>query len=120
MKIIKFRAWNGVERRMIIYNLNIMNDCGSLSANFEDENFTELMQYTGLKDKNGKEIYEGDIIYQGDIVMGKIIFQEGGFKIDVNSKNQMPSQINQDRASHWEVIGNIYENPELFAKHKNE
>jgi uncharacterized phage protein (TIGR01671 family) len=68
-----------------------------------------LMQYTGLKDKNGVEIYEGDIVRFLDIdgvdSVTEVEFREGGFYPFA------PDFI------HWcnvEVIGNIYENPELL------
>ena len=78
----------------------------------------ELLQYTGLKDKTGKEIYEGDIVkcYQGgvmtaDVVM-KISFYEAAFML-TNEANHVPLGAfpEEDLA----IIGNIYENPELLG-----
>ena len=81
-----------------------------------------VMQYTGLKDKNGKEIYEGDITRvhneYGQIISERVTeFKElidefEGFKIKIG----MGFNINSDSASESEVIGNIYENPELLTK----
>lgn len=79
-----------------------------------DEN--TIGQYTGLHDKNGKEIYEGDIvkIKYRDEDIGKVIYEHNGFSIDVTNMNK-----NYGRVSFVdnfiEVIGNIYENPELLG-----
>lgn len=69
----------------------------------------KIMQYTGLKDKNDKEIYEGDIIRISKLVNDVIVFENGQFKpkkaTDYESYNFM---INS------EIIGNIYENSLLL------
>ena len=81
----------------------------------------ELMQYTGLKDKNGKEIYEGDIIFDCDVIkwcdkcIGEQVFWgdvchncDGDYSL-----GEIVSEIDLTKITE-EVIGNIYENPELF------
>lgn len=82
----------------------------------------ELMQYTGLKDKNGKEIYEGDILeyfrikpgtenYYPDRTKRKAIkWEEYNRCVGYNMR-----PIIEEDDNYWEVIGNIYENPELLA-----
>lgn len=69
----------------------------------------ELMQYTGLKDKNGKEIYEGDIM---PVNGGKyvVVYSEDYARYCL----QMPSGRMFIPSKNSEVIGNIYENPELL------
>jgi len=89
----------------------------------------ELMQFTGLKDKNGIDIYEGDIIryfnLSGELAIGIIVFKDGSFRFK-NTNNQEVRQWN-DGNHDWysienielfemEIIGNIYENPEFLNK----
>lgn len=105
---------------------NVLHDC-----NNEQEKFV-LMQYTGLKDKNGKEIYEGDIVlyqdweccYEGG---GNDSFTNKGI-VEYNESNccfNVTERATIDREDvlyegneDLEVIGNIYDNPELLEKGK--
>ena len=122
---IKFRAWDNEKK--------IMTNDFVISANGDriyGWNY-ELMQFTGLKDKNGKEIYEGDIIHNdnGSPLIGKddkclylVKWQEGeyennewlykrpGFEFNKIGKGQHII-FNQ---SQIEIVGNVFENPELL------
>ena len=128
MREIKFRAWDKLSKLMR-YGAEYQ-----LSVIFPFEKDFELMQYTGLKDEKrtvqypeGQEIYEGDIIKQGFKESGCGWFAPGvvEFKHGAWMRGNVRIFVEQDRADYkgsvsnnkWEVISNIYENPELI---KNE
>ncbi|MCK5607497.1 hypothetical protein KAR91_36780 [Candidatus Pacearchaeota archaeon] len=76
-------------------------------------------EYTGLKDKNGKEIYEGDIVKVRalyDTAIGHVVYIDTSFKFKLPDVDKF-SDPHRDIGTGWygiEVIGNIYENPELL------
>ena len=76
-------------------------------------------QYTGLKDKNGKKIYEGDIVkvfISGKWWIAKIIYEHSGFTIDVTNNKELEFGRRGIIERFTEVIGNIYDNPELLKE----
>jgi len=113
MRDIKFRAWHEKLNKMI-YDISVCNsqsewsDESGKSWIFEDD----IMQFTGLKDKNGKEIYEGDIMQHAnpfDIpFVVNWIDSDCGYGFNYGTSSYHIS----DRS--FTVIGNIYENPELL------
>ncbi len=79
----------------------------------------ELMQFTGLIDKNGKEIYEGDILNsQNRILQGVVYYQAPSFVVKRRkyTKTWHEFILHPSEKQFQEVIGNIYENPELLKK----
>jgi len=112
---IKFRAWDKNNNKMVYSGKKYTN--GGLLDWFEDE---DLMQYTGLKDKNGKEIYEGDIVKdkKNHPRMKLVVKYEGvGFSIkDIKNGDCQILFYNSScrKQENIEIIGNIYENPELL------
>jgi len=121
MREIKFRVWDTKEKTFIISKLQYLLD-GTLKA----EPGGILMQYTGLKDKNGKEIYEGDILHWRSWVDTAKNWEEGlkqGWgegkqvvKFELNNKFQISRFQGMGFGKEEEVIGNIYENPDLLQK----
>lgn len=101
------------------YNVNdIENRIFTLDGMYIHEVEEETVgQYTGLKDKNGKEIYEGDIYHQGDRNILYVVeyTQDCSFM-----GRQVRTKGSRTGLAYWqdriEVIGNIYENPELLEK----
>ncbi|WP_127532762.1 YopX family protein [Paenibacillus kobensis] len=83
----------------------------------------EIMQYTGLKDKNGKEIYEGDIVKREYIDMpggyldfiGVVIYFDAAFCLEEVFEKESGSFLFEEHTTN-EVIGTIYENPELVGE----
>ncbi|HFU4060470.1 TPA: YopX family protein [Streptococcus suis] len=69
-----------------------------------------LMQSTGLFDKNGKEVFEGDVVKIFDDKLSKIYYSDGAFCVDILNGG---TPLHAFLSDQLEVIGNIYENPEL-------
>jgi hypothetical protein len=104
---IKFRAWNPDTKEIYEWNSIKQYPAGQL-FNVLNEKFI-IMEFTNLKDKNGKEIYEGDIIKSGKDALGVVKWRHFGFEQDMI--NTLGWWVIQEDG---EVIGNIYENPELL------
>ena len=134
MREIKFRIYDKEIKKMQYSDTLLYSFFRMYSA--EEEG---LMQYTGLKDKNGKEIYEGDIIRTynyndkwDDGAIGDVNFEEAGFRFNwkillaksgekdsktpVSTICSSKAYESEKRETGVEVIGNIYENPELMEK----
>jgi len=129
---VKFRAWHKEANRMCeeesfaswcftdLNNGIAMGLAGMKQEPCERrENYHDhliMMQYTGLKDKNGKEIYEGDILTADYKVMTsryKVIIEDGHTQL-IHIAPPMRYFLDLANRGLYEVIGNIYENKELL------
>ncbi|WP_173214387.1 MULTISPECIES: YopX family protein [unclassified Streptococcus] len=134
----KFRVWDSVEKKFVehffitdnglICNMEKPTSDSKLLIPIEKSELI-LMQSTGLKDKNGVEIFEGDVVSRNSgmpsvVKFGKWIYEEDfGYKIKnigfhLNSScdddEWFQAMDYEDIRKNYEVIGNIYENPELL------
>ncbi len=124
MRETKYRAWDKEDKKMlpplslrngIIYSV----DSGYFFCGLWDDYFIDeliLLEYTGLKDKNGKEIYEGDITSIKEHMNPLVEIQKAVVTWDKETTGFLG--IGFFPWNMVEVIGNIYENPELLRKKK--
>lgn len=128
MREIKFRVWIADYKKMIypdgLLELSGNEGYGHLEQQFlgecyeytNDETIFPLMQYTGLKDRNGKEIYEGDVVELPilDITTMENIIAQVEFRAPIFiTRNKNRAELLDSKCK---VTGNIYENPEVLKK----
>jgi uncharacterized phage protein (TIGR01671 family) len=145
-RVIKFRAWH---KGQMFNNVNVINGAYAVEENPEKEGLnvlvngvgyysdwachrvyhdSPLMQYTGIKDKEGVEIYEGDIAIDKDglhftVGIGGYFSKEsagnGVHYYQIGEKDYWAIEANSfNKETNFKVIGNIYENPELLEADK--
>lgn len=141
-RVIKFRAWDKENKKMIYdfanfssgnvidvpegrwsHELRLTNKNEiKASLNFKSNNTFETkrfeyiptMQFTGLKDKNGVDIYEGDIVECFNDGLSEVLFRKGSFGTLTYTSRGVDFYTFNEIYGACEIIGNIYENPELL------
>jgi len=131
MRDIKFRAWDGKimhDHESVVVYLgsgwleNESFDCDSIHIKSKVDH---LMQFTGLTDKSGVDIYESDVICQGGVNVPVIWNNKWGcweleFSIHPIEGGELQNLDFSDLCDRAEVVGNIYMNPELLKTNKIE
>ncbi len=144
MRYIKFRAWHKEEKLMgKVVSIEFSDDGSGEIKEIEvflgdeikkpymtedEAKYYELMQYTGIKDKNGKEVFNGDIIvlFGLDYIPTQVIFKNGGYGYETSVSHSMfvcfaeNTNLKTDKGLYVdiEVIGNIYQNNGLLKDKK--
>lgn len=133
MRVVKFRAWDKeIEKIYPVLKIDFVEEWVSMYSKITGRHYNwlnnlVLMQYTGLEDKNGEEIYEsyivkfdpqspcGDEFYNPrDGEIGEVIFDFGSLVVRPIDKKRESLRFSLSELGDWVVVGNIYENPELL------
>lgn len=117
MREIKFRAWDKKLKMWHEWGLDIKPGVG---AYFIGPPHSELIhcQFTGLHDKNGKEIYEGDVVravsrnHPRQEVIGEVTYDDGEYQVETDDDYWPVASVVV--LENFEVIGNIHDNPSLL------
>jgi len=129
MRKIKFRMWDGREMLYKLADQWVFWEDGNTLTPIQDNLI--LMQYTGMKDKNGKELFESDIVLNhwtctykkcGIPPIYSVIFRKGSFcyKLEVGNRaykyvSNQYYPVELTKSNNWEIIGNIYEDSHLLV-----
>ena len=133
MRDIKFRAWSKEHKKLITVRdlkWSAGNNLVSISERevgnrswWYNISAITLMQFTGLKDKNGKEIYEGDILrfeyknmHDGSDLLSYVVYDDKNARFALRALIEQPLIQMGTGTVFYEVIGNIHENPELIGE----
>lgn len=126
MREIKFRVWYDGQMRVLDKMMVGVWQIGFSGTHYvdlteEDKEDAVVMQYTGFKDKNGTDIYEGDILeyfrqkpdngefYPDRRKRRKVEFKQHDYWLGYNFRPPTQKEV-----GYWEVIGNIWANPDLL------
>ena len=125
MRVPKFRAWDKENKEMFfVKQIDFMFEkvvLGCYEQFFIDE--VELMQSTGLKDKNGKEVFEGDIIKDSEDFIAQVVYDKEYAGFGLNYQPFDPKEglsltfeeLKKEYKNTFEIVGNIWEDGELHV-----
>lgn len=122
MREIKFRCWDKLNKIMdyepwgpeYLCEGVPINDC---LTSFPSSEYSGLMQFTGLLDKNGKEIFEADILNWPDSFKAQVLWCEEDCAFQISTIGHIGGAfLNQEYMLNFEIIGNIHQNPELLGE----
>ena len=125
LRKIKFRAWNILNKKMLNWKDIFDLPAWEIFPGTPEQRPFEVMQYTGLKDENKKEIYEGDVIKENgwDDIFYLVVFEDCKFiakKIGHHNGDIFTKRDKELDGVMWPiVIGNKYRNPELLEGEVN-
>lgn len=109
MREIKFRYWNGVTNIMVNNPEMPYKEGWTIEQLFSDRGWI-WQQFTGLTDKNGKEIYEGDVVQFNTKGRNEMVYE---VKWSDHKTGFKPTRLTYTNHQEIEVIGNVYENPHM-------
>jgi len=123
VRAIKFRAWDRTLKQMIFGSTSMVIRFSGKVTDGSTTPDVELMQFTGLHDKNGKEIYEGDILgsvgINASFAHAEVVFWGGCFYAKHRTAEKL-ARVLLDVADIAPIIGNVFENPELLEPAAND
>lgn len=119
-RVIKFKAWDKKEKKMYVFDLYEYmsnNELAQEDMVTYNGRMNGLMQFTGMYDSKGVEIYEGDLVkIDGwSEPIQEVLFNRGGFCTRIPGEAEQGFYHDIKYTENSEVIGNIYENPELLS-----